>query len=289
MLSGCFTGSPTEHEDPSSEAWQQTTAGGHPVFNREILTSGINSTRGTAAYAIGELILKDASCIAAFRPTLDRVIQDRSAAVISCVLGTLRAVAHHDPELGLRLFQKTNLSEDRLLATQHARSLIRGTLRRRFPEVRPIVERMLRSSEPEVCEVGACMASLAALQHEIAAELADEALSGSAPQRLGAAQVAAANIAAPKHRAWCEQSLASLFEDEDAKVRSEAASCFRALEAEALDAYSDLLETFCNSRAYQDDSFWMLHTLEKSRRRLPGTTCMACGEVLRPLRRRGGG
>ena len=270
----------TEHEDPGREEWQEDAGNGQPYYGGDILTNGINTTRGRAADAIGYLILSDAACIERFRPTLDRMIQDRSAAVLSCVAGTLRAVSYHDPALGMLLFRGMNRSEDRLLATHHVCDFIKGHLRDGFPELRPIVERMLRSSEPEVCGAGARFASIANLIHEGAADLVDEALRGDARQRFGVAQVAAANIAGPEYRAWCEATLVALFDDDDPGVRRESASCFRQLQDETLDDYGDLIATFCGSKAFEKDSSWILHTLEKSSGRLPGMTCEVCEKFL---------
>ena len=270
----------TEHEDPASEAWQEDTGGGKTYRSGDILDNGINTTRGKAADAIGDLILSDAAYIERFRPTLDRMIRDRSAAVLSCVVGTLRAVAEYDPVLGMSLFLKMNPSEDRLLATHHVCDFIHGHLRDDFPKLRPIVERMLRSSEPEVREAGAWLAGIAALIHESAADLVDEALSGDARQRFGVAQVAAANIAGSEYRAWCESTLVALFDDGDPEVRRKAASCFRQLQDETLDDYGDLIATFCGSKAFEEESSWILHTLEKSSGRLPGMTCEVCEKFL---------
>ena len=270
----------TEHEDPASEAWQEDTGGGKTYRSGDILDNGINTTRGKAADAIGDLILSDAACIERFRPTLDRMIRDRSAAVLSCVVGTLRAVSCHDPALGMSLFLNMNLSEDRLLATHHVCDFIHGHLRDDFPELRPIIERMLRSSEPDVCKAGARFASIANLIHEGAADLVDEALRGDARQRFGVAQVAAANIAGPEYRAWCEATLVALFDDDDPGVRRESALCFRQLQDETLDDYGDLIATFCGSKAFEEDSSWILHTLEKSSGRLPGMTCEVCEKFL---------
>ena len=270
----------TEHEDPASEAWQEEAGSGQPYNGGDILTNGINTTRGRAADAIGDLILSDAACIERFRPTLDRMIQDRSAAVLSCVAGTLRAVSYHDPALGMWLFQGMNLSEDRLLATHHVCDFIHGHLRDGFPKLRPIIERMLRSSEPEVREAGAWLAGIAALIHKSAADLVDEALRGDTPHRLGVAQVAAAYIAVPECRTWCESTLVALFDDDDPEVRRESASCFRQLQDETLDDYGDLIATFCDSKAFEGDSSWILHTLEASPGRLPGMTCEVCEKFL---------
>ncbi len=270
----------TEHEDPVREAWQEDAGSGKPYYGGDIYSNGINTTRGRAAGAIRDLVLSDATYIQRFRPTLHRMIQDGSAAVLSCVAGTLQAVAYHDPALGISLFRNMDLSEDRLLATPDVCDFIHGHLDDGFAELRPIVEHMLRSSEPEACEAGARFACIAYLIHECAADLIDEALRGDARHRLGVAQVAAANIAAPEYRAWCEATLAALFDDDDAEVRHTAASCFRQLRSEALDTHEDLIATFCDSKAFQEDSFSIFRTLEESPRRLPGMTCEVCERFL---------
>ena len=266
----------TEHSDPSSEAWQKKTADGRRVFNGDIYWSGINSTRGQTALAVAKLISADDSCLTPFRPTLDRMVEDESPAVVSCVLGTLLAVAYHEPGLALRLLGRTNLAEDRLLATRHARHLLHGTLHRNFDQVCPFLERMIQSSEPEVCQAGARLLSVAALSHEGAADLVARCLGGSAAHRLGVCEVAAANVADSECGAWCERTLSELFDDADANVRKEAATCFRHVENGPLEEYADLVQAFCSSRAYRDDPFWLLDVLETVRGRLPGVTVMAC-------------
>ena len=270
----------TEHEDPAREAWQEDAGRGQTYYNGDIYTNGINTTRGRAAGAIQDLILTDVAYLDRFRPTLDRMISDRSPAVLSCVAGTLQVVAYRDPALGLSLFLRMNLSEERLLATRRVSGFIRVSLRDSFTELRPVVERMLRSSESKVCKAGARLASLAALEHDSAGELVVEAVLGSADQRRGVAQVAAANIAVPQCRAWCEARLVAMFSDADADVRREAASCFRKLPDDSLDTYGDLIAAFCDSTAFQEDSFPILHTLEVSLGRLPGMTCMVCEKFL---------
>ena len=272
----------TEHDDPADEAWKQDAGGGTTYDNGDIHENGINTTRGRAVGAIHNLILHNAAYIERFRPTLDRMIRDRSASVLSCVAGVLRVVAYYDPALGMLLFRSMNLSEDRLLATDHVYEFIRGGLCESFAELRLLVVRMLRSSEPEVREAGARLASIAALVLEdgSATELVDEALRGEAHTRLGVAQVASASIADPEYRAWSEAKLSIFFNDDDADVRREAGLCFRRLGDESLDRYEDLVTSFCNSRAYEEGSLWIIHALENSLGRLPGMTCLVCERFL---------
>ena len=281
----------TEHEDPVATTWQAEDL-------------GIDTARGSAADAVRRLVARDAGYLERFRVTLDRLIRDPSASVRACTAETLRAVAGRDPALATRLFLGMNLSEDGLLGAPQVYRFVRNSLRDRFADVRPVVERMLGSSEPQACEVGARLASLAALEHagaarvpegatqpavaamsaqpdhRSAADLAADAMRGSAAHRLGVAHVAAANLAIPEYRGWSATTLTALFDDDDARVRRQAAACFRYVQEAPLDTHDRLIETFCASRAFGDDPASILNTLETSRERLPGAACTVCEKFL---------
>ena len=270
----------TEHDDPSQEYWKEDAPGGGKYYRGEIDDYGINTTRGRAAIATRDLILRDAAYIERLRPTLVRMVHDPSPAVLSCVAGTLRAVAYHQPALGIRLFQDIDFSEERLLSTRDVCAFIRDRLRDHFSDLRLALERMLHSSEPKVCVAGARLVCIAFLSDQDANDLVNRAIEGTPCQRLGIAQVAAANVAAPECRSWSEETLHELFNDEDAKVRNAAASCFRELKDGDLEAYEDLIEAFCNSRAFHEESFGILQLMETSLGRLPGMTCLVCEKFL---------
>jgi hypothetical protein len=122
----------TEHPDPEKEHWQIKAGSGTSYYGGSIYDNGINTDRGKAVGAIGDLILRDSAYIRRFETTLARMIQDPSASVRSCVAWTLRTVGHHDIALGLSLFSQMNLSEDRLLATPHMDNLIVAALSEHF-------------------------------------------------------------------------------------------------------------------------------------------------------------
>ena len=125
----------TEHDDPSRECWKEDAPGGGKYHRGDINGYGINTTRGRAAIAIGDLILRDATYIERLRPTLDQIIRDPSAAVLSCVAGTLRAIAYHQPVLGFQLFRDMDFSEEGLLATRHVYAFIQEKLGNRFSDL----------------------------------------------------------------------------------------------------------------------------------------------------------
>ena len=281
----------TEHEDPATTAWQEEEV-------------GIDTARGSAADAIRRLIVEDAAYISRFRVTLDRLIRDPSASVRACAAAAIRAVADRDPTFGMTLFNRLDLSDDRLLASSQVYDFLRDSLRDRFTDVRPVVERMLQSSAAEVCEAGARLASLGALEHagavgpstdapqpavaamsaepehRSAADLAADAARGGPAHRLGVAHVAAANLAIPAYRRWSAATLAALFDDDDGGVRRRAASCFRHVQDGPLETYGSLMEAFSASKAFGDDPTSILDTLEASREPLPGAACTVCEKFL---------
>ena len=270
----------TEHGDPvAREGGDAADDDGGSAVN-DLYTQGINCTRGRAAQALGRLILTDAVYIERFRPAIDQLIRDPSPAVRSCVAGIVTAVWQHDPQLAMDLFERLDLSEDRLLTTPHVDAVLRYTVRNHIAEARPTLKRMLRSSDKDIAESGGRLAGLAALYHESAADVAAEARQGSTPQRIGIAQVASKNINLPQCREWCEESLLELFDDDDAAVRRTAAMCFRELGDRPLDEYADLIRLFCESRAFQDQAAHLMKALKDSPFRLPGLTCEICDRFL---------
>ena len=273
----------TEHPEPEKELWQEEAPSGSVYYGGDILTHGINTTRGRAARAIRDLILRDASYIERFRPAIERLVNDKSVAVRACASSILLAIINHDPEFALEQFLRLveQIDDDRLLATRGVERFINYGLYEHFGRLRHTVERMLRSSLPETSKAGARLSSIAVLLHHDDAEaLVKEAARGNPSQRSGVAQVASAHIGKAEHRQWAEQQFLRLFNDSDSKVRQEAASCFRRLEGQSLESYENLINEFCDSVAYREDSSSILHVLEESSQRLPGITHTVCEKFL---------
>ena len=266
----------TEHQERPNPKTRQPAGGDRATTSDDIYQRGINTTRGRAAEALHKLILSDPQYVDRFRPTIDRMTRDPSPPVLSCVAGMLGAVSYHDPNLAMLLFKRLRLSDDRLFNTPHVYDFIRRRLWDSLAELRPIVERMLHSSIPEVSEAGGRLAGLAALHHKSGADLAAEALGGTPRQRLGIAQVSSQNIGKPVCREWCEEKLGVLFNDEDPDVRREAAGCFGNIGDHPLEAYGDLILLFCDSSAFSEGSYSLLRALEESVEQLPGMTCDVC-------------
>lgn len=263
------------HSDPESELWD----GEKGYCGGDVLTHGINTVRGHAAGAIRNLIRNDASYLTDFSETLERSVADPSLAVRSVLASTLFAVARHDTPLALRLMAKLLNADDRLLGTAYVRDFIQTGLREHFTKFASTIERMLRSSHDAVRKQGGILACLARLYHESADHIAEEALSGDEPCRLGACEVAKSNLLHPQCRGWCEPVLLRLFRDDSKAVRAEAAGCFwhhwQSPDTRLTD-YEPMIRSFLESPAFAEEPTYLLHALQSTKRRVPEITLDVC-------------
>ena len=271
----------TEDPDPEQELWRTEVSPGQGFYYRgDILTDAINTNRGTAARAMARLIEVDGKRTAHLRPALEKMVQDSSTAVRSCVAQTLIAVLRHDRDLAVDLFGQLCNSEDVLLGTEFVERFLFFALQTHFQELSSILERMLASQLPDVASAGARQACVAALDLEEAAETARICLSGSEAQKIGAAQVMAANVRTATCRSFCEDALVSLFNDASDKVRAEAARCFLRFEGPQLEGYDSLISGLIHSGASSGDFFPLLVALERTTANLPEITLLVCEEFI---------
>lgn len=264
-----------QHPDLESELWD----GERPYYGGDILTPVINTVRGHAAGTIRNLIQHDPEYLSSFSQVLDNLVADPSLAVRSVVASTLFAVARHDRPLALGLMDRLLEADERLLGTAYVRDFIQASLAEHFDHFASTIERMLRSSWDEVKKQGGILACLARLYHEAADPLAEAALSGEEPCRLGACEVAKSNLLHPDCRAWCETVLVRLFNNGSKAVRTQAAGCFWHLwhsPDTPLADYEPLIRSFLDSPAFADEPTFLLHALEDTKRRVPKITLDVC-------------
>ena len=267
----------TEDPDPQQETWRtQVSPEKVHNFDRKILTNGINTNRGRAALAMARLIENDHKRITYFQPALEKMVQDPSIAVRSCVAQTLLAVLRHDRDLAVTLFRQLCNTEDALLQTRFIERFLLYALQTHFQELSHILRRMVSSQLPDVASAGARQACLTALDQSEAAELAELCLSGSEAQRIGAAQVMAANVKTATYRSFCENTLIKLFNDCNDEVRAEAAQCFSRFEGTQFEEYEHLIAQFVSSDAFQQNYTHLMMALEGTSAKLPEVTLAAC-------------
>ncbi len=244
-----------------------------------MLNHGVNTVRGRAAEAMGDLIKSDERYLSDFSEALEELVSDPSLAVRSVVAAALFSVARYDEPMALRLMDNLLEADDRLLGTAYVFDFIRAGLREHYRHFSPVIGRMLHSSWDEAKKQGGMLACLARLYHQDVDFLAEEALAGEEQCRLGACAVAKSNILRPHSREWCETALLRLFNDDSKTVREEAARCFwhhwHAPETPLTD-YEHFIRGFLESPAFADEPTFLLHALEETKRRVPDMTLDVC-------------
>lgn len=270
----------TEAPDPERELWRTDAGNGQPYYGGDILTAGINSARGRAAEAIAALIFREAERTPIFSQALERMVKDPSIGVRACVSSALRAVLNYDRNLAVELFKQLCDTEDVLLGTRWVENFLFYAARTHFDMLKPILERMVNSSDANVAAAGARQVCVVSLNVEEARPLAEKCLSGTEAQREGAAEVYSANLRTARCRSVCEDALAQLFNDESEKVRSAASKCFFHLGEDQLGQYVNVIDAFVLSDAFAAEHGQLIRALGQTTDELPQESVLACERFL---------
>ena len=108
--------------------------------------------------------------------------------------------------------------------------------------------------------------------------LASSCLSGTAAQRIGAAEAFAAELGHVTYRHVCEKALKDLFNDSDQRVRDKASTCFFHVGDDDLVNYEGLVESFIESDAFKVNT--LFRALEKRTSLPTRTTINLCNKLL---------
>ena len=267
----------TKAANPVGEPNWTTYVGGirQEMNLQDILNAGLNTDRGAAAVAIARLLFHNKNYLASFRPHLQSMVNDQAIAVRAMVAYVLLAVLRYDRDLAVKLFARLCDADDRLLGTRSVEDFIRYAATTHWDDIKPIIDRMLKSQIDEVAAAGARQACLASLTEEDAIPIAQDCVNGTSAQRLGAAEVYAANLQFNEHRAECQSMLETLFLAPYAEVRIAASRCFDRFDGNALTSYESLIDAFAQSPAFKDGHHSLIHALTQTTARMPSAILSA--------------
>jgi hypothetical protein len=113
----------------AKKSGRNQTSNGKDYYDGDPHFHGINSTRGRAALAIGNLINRDPQYVGRFEHTLQKLTDEMSEAVLTCIAFTLRAIAVRDYVYALNLFEQCCIHSPTLRYIQYGSDLIRVGLR----------------------------------------------------------------------------------------------------------------------------------------------------------------
>ena len=252
-------------KDPEKDSWSSSTIG--PIGQ------AINSDRGSAASTIADLLAADSNRWSILKSTVEQLVIDPVLAVRSVTARCLLAILDTHREDALAGFRQLIDDADPILGSRWIERFVHYTMFRDYAAMRPILMKMLRSSEPTAITAGARQITLAGLRLDEARGDADLVLSMGEDVRATAAEIYASNISNATIGPECEERLKALFRDESEAVRRSAARCWAALEPDELAKRGSLLGVFVESIGPNDDVSVLSYTLEQSHTQLPSAVC----------------
>lgn len=245
----------------------------------DLLTAGMNATRGQAALTVAALLFHDSQHLHLLTPLVTRLADDPVLAVRACAAEGVRALMHHNPQTALDTAEQLLTHQD---ANVHnaptTQQVLIHALARDSSRFAPHLSRALEGPEGTAELAGETWA-VSAIQGCLSAGLPDTAQGLNETARRGAATVFAHNIDHYPH-------LIPLLYDDDPEVRKNASLAMRqAFDLPAAQA-DELVRAFLSSQAFPDHLEHLVFALDDHTGPLPAVAIDACESIVEQV---GGG
>ncbi|MFF3648359.1 hypothetical protein ACFYXV_06845 [Streptomyces sp. NPDC002181] len=239
----------------------------------DLLTAGLNSTRGQAALTCAALLFHGAHHVPELRPLILRLATDPVLAVRVCASEAVRALMNHDPQTALDTACQLMTHQDRNVHNANTSQLLLIHALARDPSrFAPYLGDALDAPQ-QIAELAGQSWAVAALQGNLAPDLPATVLHLHTAARRGAATVFAGN---PEHYT----RLLPLFEDNDQGVRNNASAVMR--HAFDLLPYQadELVQAFITSEAFAGNLGHLAFAFHDPAGPLPAVALDACEHII---------
>jgi hypothetical protein len=252
--------------DQTADLWSQAASGGQPYYGGDIFNNGFSTARGHAAVVLGDLVVHDTDGhrTQLVAPFLSQLAQDSSVAVRSCVAHLLAACLRHASEEAVAAFDVLIQADDRLLATRQVIDLAIYVSMGKLEVIRPLVERMLSSSEASVRESGGLLAAFAGLEFGLSDLLTAARQADDPVIRKGAASLCARRLSLTSDATAAIAALQQFVADSDEEVRKAATQLAASLRDKELRPYVALLTDLISSESFREALVQLLITLQRA-------------------------
>jgi hypothetical protein len=265
-------------DDPDSEP----DGRGSDEIRFDLINDGLNSVRGGVASVFARLVRANARHFSPLERAIRGLVTDRVAAVRAMAAEIICALVADHPAIARSLFlQLVEDADDRLLANRYVYLYLLWQGADDFELLRPIIERMIRSTVPSVRESGAEHATLVSLRRDDSRILADACLaSDDESLRLGAAKVYRVNVTEPEYAERCSAALGKLFNDPSAEIRKAAGDTIWRMEGTQLGDHVPLARAFLESAAFEANVDDLVHALTETTAAVPELILETCERIL---------
>ncbi|MFD3328702.1 hypothetical protein [Streptomyces sp. NPDC058701] len=235
----------------------------------DLLTAGMNATRGQAALTVAALLFHDSQHLHVLTPLVTRLANDPVLAVRVCAAEAVLALMKHDPQAALDVAEQLLTHQDtNVHNAPTTQQLLIHALVCDSSRFAPHLGRALQGPEG-TAELAGQTWAVAAIQGRLAAGIPKAVQELGDTARRGAAVVFARNVDHYPH-------LIPLFGDDDAEVRKNASLAMRyAFDLPPAQA-EELVRAFLDSRAFADHLEHLVFALHDHTGPLPAVAIEAC-------------
>ncbi|MFJ2862591.1 hypothetical protein [Kitasatospora sp. NPDC087314] len=247
----------------------QTAAHGYSATD-DLVTAGINTSRGHAVWTAGALLSQSDQHLSALTQIVQRLSSDPSPAVRACAALAVHVLHKHDPNTALDLADELLADPTaNLYSAYTVRDLLVLALQQDVARFSHYLSEALQLPADAGSNAGQIWAILA-IWEVLTPELPQTVQELSEPARSGAAQIFAQYPG--RSLPW----LPCLFDDADATVRESASRATANIDQLNGTALNDFVKAFTHSTAFPKNSKNLLITLNRQTTRLPQSALEAC-------------
>ncbi len=255
--------------DPDHESARTTAPGGQRYWRGDLLTAGINSTRGQAACAIARVLSSGATHVDDLTGTIEALAMDPIMAVQTCAADAVSALARHDERAALNLALKLLGDKIELLGSPTVQNLLRFAIMNEPEQLAYFLAAALEHGG-EISDQAGRIWAIARWHSRLPADFVDDFDVLPPDARRGAATVFASSAAD------CMDDLIDAFSDPDVDVRSAASRVvWEVASLDAADA-ERLIAALVDSPALEQASEGLIHTLAELDGALPLSSLAVC-------------
>ncbi|WP_234439569.1 MULTISPECIES: ATP-binding protein [Streptomyces] len=239
----------------------------------DLLTAGLNATRGQAAITCATLLFHDARHLSGLRPLTFRLAADPVLAVRVCAAEAVRALMNHDSQTALDAADQLMTHQDLNIHNAHTtQRLLTGALARDPSRFAPHLEAALHGPR-QTMELAGQTWAVVTLQGNATPDLPTTVLQLGTMARRGAATIFASN---PDHYT----RLLPLLDDEDEEVRNNASAVMRHAFDLLPSQADELVQTFIASKASAGNLGELAFALHDPAGPLPPAALDACEHIV---------
>lgn len=180
----------------------------------------LDSERGTAAYAIADLLLKHPDWMEKLKPGIESLLSDRHPSIRIASIKILQAIYNFDEAQAVNWFCMLSEKDLRVPSSFHAYNFFNRAISKFYGQLKPLVVNMINSSLNEASTCGAELAADYFLIYDLFEEELELCRTGTVAQRKGVVKSISSLINDADYAEKCYQLMSPFLNDPEDEVRN---------------------------------------------------------------------